>query len=100
MFARLKREAAEARQWAERAEAEAERIRREADEQIRLVESDAATSLKQLRAGARDEMTRLQFELAEANRRAERAEQRLVRIRQEVEGLFCGAFTSPPNARA
>jgi len=75
VFARLKREAAEAQQRAERAEAEAERIRREADEHVRRVERDAQKSLEQLRAGARDEVSRLQFDLAEAEGRAKRAEQ-------------------------
>ena len=92
VFARLKREAAEARQRAERTEAEADQVRRQADEQIRLVESDAATSLEQLRAGARDEVSRLRFELAEAEDRAKRAEQWVARIRQEVEGRVLPAF--------
>lgn len=85
VIARLKRESAEAQQRAERAEAEVERIRREADEHVRRVESDAKKSLEQLRAGARDEVSRLRFELAEAEDRAKRAEQRVARIRQEVE---------------
>ena len=75
VFARLKREAAEAQQRAERAEAKPGRIRREADEHVRRVERDAEKSLEQLRAGARDEVNRLQFELAEAEDRAKRAEQ-------------------------
>jgi chromosome segregation ATPase len=88
VFARLKREVAEAQQRAERAEAEAERIRREADEHVRRVEWDAEKSLEQLRAGARDEVSRLQFDLAEAEDRAKRAEQWVARIRQEVEGAL------------
>jgi len=84
-FAGLKREAAEAQQRAERAEAEAERIRREADEHVRRAEWDAEKSLEQLRVGARDEVSR-QFDLAEAEDRAKRAEQWVARIRQEVEG--------------
>ena len=46
---------------------------------------NAEESLEQLRAGARDEVSRLQFELAEAEDRAKRAEQWVARIRQEVE---------------
>ena len=91
-FARLKREAAEAQQRAEQAEAEAERIRREADEHVRRVEWDAEKSLEQLRVEARDEVSRLQFDLAEAEDRAKRAEQWVARIRQEVEGRILPAF--------
>ena len=53
---------------------------------------NAEESLEQLRAGARDEVSRLQFELAEAEDRAKRAEQWVARIRQEVEGRVLPAF--------
>src|SRR6516162_6029842 len=99
VFARVKREAAEARQRAERTEAEADQVRREADEQIRLLQSDAATSLEQLRAGARDEVSRLQFELAEAEDRAKRAEQWVARIRQEVEGALMRSSATGQRAQ-
>ena len=49
---------------------------------------NAEESLEQLRAGARDEVSRLQFELAEAEDRAKRAEQWVARIRQDVEGAL------------
>jgi hypothetical protein len=61
---------------------------------------EAATSFEQLRAGARDEISRLQLELADAKGRAERAEQWLVRIRQEVEGRLLPAFTRLRNGRS
>ena len=99
MFARLKREVAEAQQRAERAEAEAERVRREADEHVRRVEWDAEKSLEQLRAGARDEVSRLQFELAEAEDRAKRAEQWVARIRQEVEGALMRSSATGQRAQ-
>jgi chromosome segregation ATPase len=100
VFVRLKGEAAEAREQAERAQAEADRIRREANEQIRRAEWDAEKSLEQLRAEARGEVTRLQIELAAARKRAERAEEWLVRIRHEVEGRLLRAFTRPRNGPA
>src|SRR5437588_4924419 len=97
-FTRLEVELAEARQRAEGARAEADaqinRIGREADERIRTVETDAERCFEHLRAGARDQVTRLEIELAEAKRRAERAEQWLVRIREEVDGGLMPSFAA------
>ena len=94
VFARLKREAADAQQRAEWAEAEAERIRREADEHVRRVEADTEGYFEQVRAIAEEQVCRLETELAETKRRAE---QRLVQIRQEIDGRLLPAFTPVRN---
>ena len=94
---RLQTELAQARQRAAEASGRVAQIEKEADELASNAKRrrrsngqsgpklDAEKSLEQLRAGARDEVSRLQFELAEAEDRAKRAEQWVARIRQEVE---------------
>jgi len=85
-FTRLKGHLAVARQRAYRAQAVAdtqiEQVRREADERVRGVEADA---LERVRA-ATEQVSRLETELAEAKRRAERAEHWISRIHGEIKG--------------
>jgi hypothetical protein len=84
-FTRLKGELAVARQRADRvtavADAQIEQVRREADEHVR-----AAT----------EQVSRLEAELGEAKRRAERAEHWISRIHEEIEGHL--DFTREPLA--
>ena len=53
--------------------------------------------MRQVRAIAEEQVCRLETELAETKRRAQRAEQRLVQIRQEIEGRLLPAFTPVRN---
>ena len=50
-----------------------------------------------MRAIAEEQVCRLETELAETKRRAQRAEQRLVQIRQEIEGCLLPTFAPVRN---
>ena len=99
-FTRLLAELALARQRADRAKAEAdaqiEHVRRAAEERVRSVEADEERRLERVRA-ATEQVSRLEAELAEAKRRAERAEHWLSRIREEIEGHLIPSFAAVRN---
>jgi hypothetical protein len=89
-FARLEAEAAAARERADRAEADAaakvELIAREADERVKNVDRNTHALI--------DQAFRLETELVNATQRAERAEQWLSRIRNQIEADLIPSFTA------
>jgi hypothetical protein len=101
-FTRLEAEPASGRQRAHSAAAKAnariEGITYEADEYIRNAEADAGKRL-QLLSAATDQATRLEAQLAEAKRRAERAEQWLLRIREEIGAHFIPSLAAVRDRR-
>jgi chromosome segregation ATPase len=94
----LQGELAQAKQHADRTKAEAdariEAIRTEAGDRITRAEAEADERLGRARAEIEGQVSRLEADLAQAERRAERAEQWLVLIRREIEGHLMPSFAA------
>jgi len=87
----LQDELAQAKQHAEQMKAEA---KAEADVQIAQIKAEANRTIARAESEARDRIDRLQGELGQAKQRAHRAEQWLVRIREELEGQLMPLFSA------
>ena len=79
------------------ADARIDRIKAEADERVARAQAEADGRLERVRAEIEGHFSRLEADLAEAERRAGRAEQWLVRIRREVDGQLMPSLTAVHN---
>lgn len=94
----LQGELAQAKQHADRVKAEAdartEGIKIESDDRITRAEAEADERLGRAQAEIEGQVSRLEADLAQAERRADRAEQWLVLIRREIEGYLMPSFAA------
>jgi DNA anti-recombination protein RmuC len=91
---RLQDELTQAKQGADQAKADIERIKVEADARVAGAEAEADKRLDRMRAEIEDQFSRLEADLAQAKVRADRAEQWLVLIRRQIEDHLMPSFTA------
>jgi hypothetical protein len=74
-----------------------ELIKREADERVARAEAEVGRHLDRVRAEIEDQFNQREAELAQAQLRADRAEQWLALIRREIEGQLMPSFKAMHN---